>query len=850
MTPTTDDDEEEAQIMAAETTNVRRQDASLLTDETIAAVYDAAELYQEDASSSNVEGYSTHDEDEEETTAASLTHQEGRSLASTTTSSDDDDDSSTTTDEGSRGQDYHAMYLARAEFLNAVGNPNNTDTNHNHHHETDLELGRGVADLLDDDDDDSSADNSIVSQNNNRNNNRTENDTEDATVVTRTCGTRACQGTKNILYVVLFPILIVTSVAVPLVIVMLCFVLMFIALVVLLCIYYCCARRGEQGPIPFHVLIRQLLEAVEDDGTGGDPASSDTPKYAKEEIQNALVRRKVVEFRVMDPATGTVVEDVELTDEATREDRLHQDMFPIIHPTEVLNDIVGKEEEEGDDDDDEEANKKNGRLKKFRKRMSSRRKRKASKKKVEDEVEYNNTYELRMNPGTLTFQTNPAASHSKFYLMKRTYVFSAPLEPEKIRPGPDSSPDIFNDGGGNANVDAYDAEANGAINYLSFDDGDSSSSSSGFFPVIPSSSSSSSSSSGDSSAQSSSSESFLIDDTTANNPPYQDTPNNEDDGHEQAQEIRAHDTIYSEGDGIPSPAEGSTDGVHTTVELEADKDGVLDIETGPKDNLESPVNVEDPCETSSHTSILNRAPATKDVEKGASVAVPPTDIADGEDEAASDVSQVEPSKHREEDLNSSFDNTDAHLSIVDDMQTSPELLEENRTGESIVTTASSEEVNQPGLSDLPVPTMENTHGNCPATIAASAGELNSPSSQSQPTEPEHRGISSYCNICLLEYEVGDIVVWSRRPDGCHHAWHEDCLLDWLKRKPSCPNCRQIYFAVEDAPGHVAAAPVGTDIIAPEIEIDDEEMRRRYSIPTDVPIWTDPVARDPMFMPPA
>ena len=817
------------------------------------------DLYPEDGeASSNVEGYSTHEEEEEEETIEGI-HQEGRSLASTTTSNDDDDDdddnSSTTTEEDG-GHDYHAMYLARAEFLNSVGTTNTSTNNNNNNNETDVELGLPNRAMTGSFMDDSSADNSILSQNSRNNNNdtnnaaglandRTENDEEEGeAVVTRTCATRTCQGTKNILYVVLFPILIITSVAVPLVIVLFCFVLMFIALVVLLCIYYCCARgrAGDQGPIPFHVLIRQLLEAVEDDaGMGGDPASSDTPKYLKEEIQNALVRRKVVEFRVVDPVTGAVVEDVEPTDEATREDRMHQDMFPVILPTEVSNNYtVDKEEEEcDDDDDDEEANKKKGQLKGFRKRMSSRRKQK-SKKKVEDEVEYNKTYELRMNPKSIIFQTNPAASHSKLYLMKRTYVFSAPLEPKNVPIGPNSHDDAFNDRDYNAhaNVDAYDAEPSGANHYLPFGDGDSSSSSSGFFPVIPSSSSSSSSSSsGDSSSQSLSSISFLIDDTVANNPLRQEIPNNADgDGREQAQETRTYDTVDSEDDGIPLPTEGSTDGMHTKVGLEDGMDAVLDIETGLRDSPESLAKIEDSCENSSHQSILNRAPGTEHTEKGSTNAVPSTDIVDSEDKAARNVSRVESPNHRKTDLGSPLDSTnmlavasapDTHLSAGDDIQASSETLEENTTGESLHTAMSTEESDQPCRSALPVPTMEITDVHDPATIAAAVGESNSPLSQSQLTDHEHRGISSYCNICLLEYEEGDIVVWSRRPDGCHHAWHEDCLLDWLKRKPSCPNCRQVYFAVEDAPEQGGAAPVVSH------NAQDEDIP---SISAIVPLW--------------
>jgi hypothetical protein len=49
-----------------------------------------------------------------------------------------------------------------------------------------------------------------------------------------------------------------------------------------------------------------------------------------------------------------------------------------------------------------------------------------------------------------------------------------------------------------------------------------------------------------------------------------------------------------------------------------------------------------------------------------------------------------------------------------------------------------------------------------------------------------------CNICLLDYQVGDAVAWSPNLD-CIHTFHKDCVLDWLVRKPTCPNCRHDYL---------------------------------------------------------
>lgn len=51
-----------------------------------------------------------------------------------------------------------------------------------------------------------------------------------------------------------------------------------------------------------------------------------------------------------------------------------------------------------------------------------------------------------------------------------------------------------------------------------------------------------------------------------------------------------------------------------------------------------------------------------------------------------------------------------------------------------------------------------------------------------------------CDICLLDYEVGEEVAWSNN-EGCIHAFHKECITDWLLRNPKCPLCRRDY--VED-----------------------------------------------------
>jgi Ring finger domain len=55
-----------------------------------------------------------------------------------------------------------------------------------------------------------------------------------------------------------------------------------------------------------------------------------------------------------------------------------------------------------------------------------------------------------------------------------------------------------------------------------------------------------------------------------------------------------------------------------------------------------------------------------------------------------------------------------------------------------------------------------------------------------------RRVHNCCAICLCQYEVGDTVVWSCRR-LCKHAFHVDCMVDWLTKMRDgtpCPCCRQ------------------------------------------------------------
>jgi hypothetical protein len=83
----------------------------------------------------------------------------------------------------------------------------------------------------------------------------------------------------------------------------------------------------------------------------------------------------------------------------------------------------------------------------------------------------------------------------------------------------------------------------------------------------------------------------------------------------------------------------------------------------------------------------------------------------------------------------------------------------------------------------------------------------------------HQG--ALCDICLGDYEAGDVVAWSTNVK-CKHAFHVDCITDWLLRRPSCPSCRQAYITIPETMKNDAMERINRihqrgDMITAEIE---------------------------------
>lgn len=70
------------------------------------------------------------------------------------------------------------------------------------------------------------------------------------------------------------------------------------------------------------------------------------------------------------------------------------------------------------------------------------------------------------------------------------------------------------------------------------------------------------------------------------------------------------------------------------------------------------------------------------------------------------------------------------------------------------------------------------------------------------TRQGDRLVPNCCAVCICPYEQGDDVVWSMN-ECCIHAFHEECVTEWLtklKEGNSCPCCRSVFVdSYDDKP---------------------------------------------------
>ena len=54
-----------------------------------------------------------------------------------------------------------------------------------------------------------------------------------------------------------------------------------------------------------------------------------------------------------------------------------------------------------------------------------------------------------------------------------------------------------------------------------------------------------------------------------------------------------------------------------------------------------------------------------------------------------------------------------------------------------------------------------------------------------------------CPICMETYKVGEEIAWSKNEDCCH-AFHLDCISEWLMDNDDCPMCRRAFLEVDNS----------------------------------------------------
>lgn len=87
------------------------------------------------------------------------------------------------------------------------------------------------------------------------------------------------------------------------------------------------------------------------------------------------------------------------------------------------------------------------------------------------------------------------------------------------------------------------------------------------------------------------------------------------------------------------------------------------------------------------------------------------------------------------------------------------------------------------------------------------------------------------SICLCNYYPGNTIVWSSN-EACEHAFHEQCISQWLMKQrdgPLCPCCRRDFvidpYDVDDEdPSSIFMAPIDEDT---EDEVESQPQQSQH-----------------------
>ncbi|KAL3796993.1 hypothetical protein ACHAW5_002763 [Stephanodiscus triporus] len=104
-------------------------------------------------------------------------------------------------------------------------------------------------------------------------------------------------------------------------------------------------------------------------------------------------------------------------------------------------------------------------------------------------------------------------------------------------------------------------------------------------------------------------------------------------------------------------------------------------------------------------------------------------------------------------------------------------------------------------------TRSNTGGSCDpdsssarrsTVLKSKSMELKPPTTAAYAAPQDSHKIHNHCAICLCKYERGDFIVTSCN-DGCPHAFHQECIVEWLARMQDgtpCPLCRRTFVELD------------------------------------------------------